>query len=86
MEKYLKLSVLTLVGLCFSVQAHAYLDPGTGSVIIQAVIAVFVAFGVFWGRVKSFLSGLFSRKSAGRADEVRGERLNNSHDGSVGDK
>jgi len=38
--------------------ACAYLDPGTGSMIVQAVIAVVaavsVSVGIFWKRLKSF--------------------------------
>lgn len=38
--------------------ACAYLDPGTGSMIVQAVIAaiaaVSVSVGIFWKRLKSF--------------------------------
>jgi len=41
--------------------AHAYIDPGTGSVLIQGLIAVVVG-GLFylrtaWGRIKAFLFG-----------------------------
>ncbi|MDP9212138.1 MAG: hypothetical protein M3N59_02575 [bacterium] len=39
--------------------AHAYIDPGTGSVIIQAIIGGVVAVGFFlktnWLRVKQLL-------------------------------
>ena len=52
--------------LVFVNQAHAYLDPATGSMVIQAVIAVVaaaaVSIGIFWGRLKLFLSNLFGRK------------------------
>ena len=52
--------------LVFVNQAHAYIDPATGSMVIQAVLAVVaaaaVSIGIFWGRVKLFLSGLFGRK------------------------
>jgi hypothetical protein len=44
---------------------HFYIDPGTGSLVIQAVIggfaAVLVAIGVFWKQIKAFVSNLFSR-------------------------
>jgi len=47
-------------------QAHAYIDPATGSMVIQAVIAVVAAasvtIGIFWGRLKLFLGRLFGRK------------------------
>ncbi|KKB12912.1 hypothetical protein VE25_04985 [Devosia geojensis] len=42
--------------------AHAYLDPGTGSMILQAIVGAVAVAGatlsVYWGKVKS----LFSRK------------------------
>ena len=42
-----------------------YLDPGSGSIIIQVVIAVAVgglfAVKLFWYRIKAFLKSLFSR-------------------------
>jgi hypothetical protein len=44
--------------------AHAYVDPGTGSYVIQIIIAALagIAFAVkiYWGRIK----GLFSRSSS----------------------
>jgi hypothetical protein len=41
--------------------AHAYLDPGTGSILLQAIIGG-VASGLFimrmyWRKIKSFLGG-----------------------------
>ena len=51
-------------GLGYSAAAFAYLDPGTGSIILQGLIAgvmvVVAAWGVFWHRIKSFFSSLFS--------------------------
>ena len=43
------------VGLLFAIfplHAHAYLDPGTGSMIIQSVIAIFVALLVYFRQLK----------------------------------
>lgn len=41
--------------------ALAYLDPGTGSFVIQGIIAAIVGGGfaikMFWGRIKSRLTG-----------------------------
>lgn len=46
--------------------AQAYLDPGTGSFILQmligAVLGGLVAVGVFWRKVLAFLKGTFSRR------------------------
>ncbi len=44
---------------------HAYIDPGTGSVILQAVVgalfAVVVAIKLFWQQIRNFLGSLFSK-------------------------
>lgn len=44
----------------------AYIDPGTGSLIIQILLAVLVGAGfavkIFWTRIKSFFSKLFAKK------------------------
>jgi hypothetical protein len=45
----------------------AYIDPGTGSLLIQVLIGVIVGglvvAKIFWNRVKTFFKGLFSRSS-----------------------
>lgn len=50
--------------------AFAYLDPASGSMILQAVIggvaAAAVAFKVYWGRIATFLG-------FGRTDEPESE-------------
>ena len=54
--------VMTLLG-CTALAApcHAYLDPGTGSIILQSILAgIAVAMGVlrpYWYRLKAFFSG-----------------------------
>ena len=48
---------------------HAYIDAGTGSLIIQFLIAGAVGglflIKVFWKKVKAFFSSLFSRAKRG---------------------
>jgi hypothetical protein len=48
----------------FSVPAYAYLDPGTGSLILQGIIgtiaAGFAFFSLFFQRIKKKLSGWIS--------------------------
>jgi hypothetical protein len=43
------------------VEAHAYLDPGTGSLILQGLMAAFFAaaftFKLWWYRLKSIFMG-----------------------------
>ena len=54
--------------------ADAYIDAGTGSMIIQVVIGslfgVLLALKIFWGRIRTFLKNLFSR---GKKDEEPGQ-------------
>jgi len=54
-----------LVLLSFSTEAYAYLDPGTGSYILQLIIAGLLgglfALKMFWSKVKNFFVNLFSR-------------------------
>jgi hypothetical protein len=58
--KALKLAVCSAALLaCFETSAHAYLDPGTGSIILQAVIAsvassLFVI-KMYWHKFKGLL-------------------------------
>jgi len=47
---------------------HAYLDPGSGSMLIQIIIGGFLGVGLFvkayWQKISSFIQGLFSSKNA----------------------
>jgi hypothetical protein len=50
----------------FSAAAHAYLDPGTGSILVQSLLAgvagAVAVVSVYWHRVKAFFVNL--RKSS----------------------
>ncbi len=54
--------------MLFTNSAYAYIDPGTGSVIIQALLAALVAIGasigIFWNRVRSLFGWLLGRKNS----------------------
>jgi len=60
---YLVICLLTF--FLFNNSAHAYLDPGTGSLIFQAIIALFAgiatAIAIYWRKFKDFISNLFSK-------------------------
>ena len=47
---------LLLFGGVFFMDAYAYLDPGSGSILIQALIGVLVGVGValkvYWAKIK----------------------------------
>jgi hypothetical protein len=54
--------------LLSSAPAFAYIDPGTGSALIQGIIAAIAAIGVtlklYWHRIVKF----FTRKNAAESD------------------
>jgi len=65
-----KTAPFVAVSLFFSgsLPAYAYLDPGTGSIMLQiifgGVAGLLVAGKLFWGRVVDFFGGIFKRDSA----------------------
>jgi hypothetical protein len=65
MKKYfLHLSIIIFFTLTNS--ANAYLDPGTGSIILQAILGFIAAslatLSFYWGKVKLFLKKIFKKK------------------------
>ena len=61
-----------LVVLGSARQACAYIDPGTGSMVVQALLAalaaVSVSIGLFWRRVTAFVRRLLRRQPGSDAD------------------
>lgn len=58
--------VMTVVfSIVLTRSAHAYLDPGTGSMIIQVLIAVFLGAAasarIFWKQIRGFFQRTFHR-------------------------
>jgi hypothetical protein len=68
------LAVVSVLGVYigFTAPAYAYLDPGTGSLLLQGLIATIAAgaatVSIYWGKVRSY----FSKKKepdGGHSDE-----------------
>jgi hypothetical protein len=59
--------VLLVFALLLPTVAHAYLDPGTGSYVVQMLIGTLlgglVALGVFWRRAVASIKRLFERRN-----------------------
>jgi hypothetical protein len=57
----------------FAAPAYAYLDPGTGSIILQSILAsIAVAIGMlrlYWYRLKAFFSGQSAKPDAQDSQE-----------------
>ena len=41
--------------------AYAYIDPGSGSIIAQALMFIIAAFGVFYGYIKSKIKSVYNK-------------------------
>lgn len=54
---------IVLLSLICAENAHAYLDPGTGSILLQALLAGMLAVGAFWRNLKGYIKGFFTRNS-----------------------
>ena len=62
--RYAKIIVFFTLFFMFSRNAHAYLDPGAGSYILQVIIAFFLgllfAIKLFWIKIITFFKSLLS--------------------------
>lgn len=54
-------------------KGHAYLDPGSGSFILQLLLAALLGAAflvkVYWGKIKAFFGRVFSKKEREQNDE-----------------
>lgn len=72
LKKTLKLAfVFALIFLILPQKAHAYLDPGSGSYLVQILIASAAGAGYFlkmnWGKIKNF----FLKKNIEKTDNEK---------------
>ena len=67
------ISLTVVVLLVLASEARAYVDPGTGSYVLQIVIAGLVAsaFAIktFWLNIVAFFGGIFGKRPAKRRDD-----------------
>ncbi len=65
--------ILGLFYLVFPQAAYAYLDPGTGSYILQIILAVLAGLAltikIYWTKVRAFFVNLFSKRSREGKDD-----------------
>ena len=55
--------ILTLVIVCFSQPSFAYIDPFTGSFIIQAIVAFFVTVAFYLGYPIRIIKKIYNKLS-----------------------
>jgi len=63
----IKILILNIIAIFLVVtNAYAYLDPGTGSIILQAILGFIAAsittISIYWTKFKSLISKLFKKK------------------------
>ena len=61
--KFKQLIYIFLIIVTFSSEAYAYLDPGTGGVIIQALLVSLVSVSFFFKTIKTKFLGFINRFS-----------------------
>lgn len=63
----MKIKILIIINFIISSPAHAYIDPGSGSIIAQALMFIIASFGIFYGyiknKIKSIYYKLFKKKN-----------------------
>ena len=70
MKKYILVTITLLFFL--SNDAYAYLDPGSGSIILQAILgfiaAALATASYYWNKLKIFFSKLFKREKKSESE------------------
>ena len=73
MKKFSGVLLFAFLFFFFIKPAHAYLDPGTGSMLLQGllagIMAVGVTLGIYWRRLKAFFNR--SEENEGNDEESR---------------
>jgi hypothetical protein len=69
-----QIAIIALIAIGYTAPSYAYIDPGTGSIILQSVLAgIAVAAGfarLYWHKFKRFLSSLTGTvRETGSPDE-----------------
>lgn len=57
----MKIKILISIILIISSPAHAYIDPGSGSIIAQALMFIIAGFGIFYGYIKSKIKNIYNK-------------------------
>ena len=62
-----RLLVITGCFCLLSGDAYAYLDPGSGSLLFQSLLALFFTVAIGWRRLKQWIKSIF-QKSPNKSD------------------
>jgi hypothetical protein len=71
-------SLSAVLLIAYSRPSLAYIDPGTGTLLLQALLGgtagALIVGRMYWARIKDFVSSMFSRSPAGNP-EISSEDL-----------
>ena len=56
-------NLLLILIFLFPNTSYAYLDPGSGSLILQALLAALAAVIAFFKKIKNYVRNLFTKKN-----------------------
>jgi len=66
------LSLIIIYLMCSISKAHAYLDPGTGSIILQAILGFIAAaattISIYWEKFKSIINKILNKSNKDNKD------------------
>jgi len=57
-----KLYLIILTYFSFTTNAYAYLDPGTGSILLSAIVAGLVTIKTYWKMIVEKIKKIFSEE------------------------
>ena len=60
----------------YSAPAHAYLDPGVGSVVLQALAAAAIGVSIFWRGIIHKIKSFFRKNGEPDASKTTPDRSN----------
>jgi hypothetical protein len=62
--------------LAFPGIAHAYIDPGTGSLLLQGLVAALVSVMIFWRNLRMSIINFFRGKKRKETDDLSASEKN----------
>ena len=72
MKKHiLLLCLVAAFSLCCTTDAHAYIDPGIGSLLLQGLAAALVTLMLFWRGLRERIRDFFVRKPSAPVEKDR---------------
>jgi len=69
MNKYFEFAVVTIMLMITGQQAHAYIDPGSGSLIMTAIMGFIAAIGFTFRKYFYKLKNLFKKKNTAEFED-----------------